>query len=650
MRWYVGLILLLLMHNWVANAQLNDGERSLQNTSATFKTIDSLNKLAEDTYVGAPYEARAMAESALLQSEKIKYNQGTGYAFLNLGHVYWSQSYYPISLFYFNSALGYLSKSKPLALSMCYSSIGRAYIDLQNYDPALKNLDVAFRYAGSDKSMLAEVYNERSFVYLKLKQFDKGIVNARLSMQLSRAINDKPSMCILYSRLANAYRLKQQYVQALAYSDTALSMSYTVNNKRLRAISFVERAKIFNNLNQYDEAIGLAQRGAALSDSIGVMDGISSAYQAIAYSFEQKNDLRQSLTYQKRYTEALDSLNATNKRNNTRLIQSYFALNNRLNTIADVEQKAKTYGEKVHSQKMVIIILLVSLFFVVLALLFTYYQYKLKRLLVNRMRKQHKALLIQKDLIEEQSINLANLNQLKDKLLAVIGHDLRTPLANLHSILHLYNTAETLTPAEVQDLMKKMEPVVQGAELTLSNLLEWAGSQIKGINLEPSAVNISSTGNEMIRTFNYQLTQKNIRFENTAEPHFFVRADEKHIKVVLSNLVSNAIKFTNDSGTITLSSLVDGSSLVVSVTDTGRGIPEERLSHLFKLDNGRYIATGTSGEKGTGIGLFLCRELVEFNGGKLWVNSEIDKGSTFSFSLPLVEVEVVAIADGASLQ
>ncbi|MEO3406227.1 tetratricopeptide repeat-containing sensor histidine kinase [Mucilaginibacter sp. CAU 1740] len=639
MRWYVGLILLLLMHS-AAHAQIKGAEQR-QTARDTIKIIDSLNNVVEKTYVAAPFEARAMAERALLLAEKIKYRQGTGCSFLNLGHVYWSQSYYPISLFYFNSALTYLSKNKPLTLALCYSSIGRAYTDLQNYTPALQNLDVAMRYAGTDKEMQAEVYNEQSFVYLKLKQFDKGIAYARLAMQLSRAINDKPSLCILYSRLTNAYRLKAQYTQAIAYSDTALNMSYAVNNKRLRAISFIERAKIFNELNRYDEAIVLAKKGAALSDSIGVMDGISSAYSAMAHSFEQKNDLKQSLVYQKRYTQALDSVNATNKRNNTRLIQSYFELNNRLNDIAVMEQKTNTYREELHFQKAIIITLIASLLFVVGALSFTYYHYKAKRMLVNRMRKQHKALLIQKELIEEQSANLTNVNNLKDKLLAVIGHDLRTPLANLHSILHLYNTADSLTPSEIQDLMRMMEPVVHGAELTLSNLLEWAGSQIKGINLEPSAVNISSTGDEMIRTFNYQLQQKNIRFENTAEPHFFVRADEKHIKVVLSNLVSNAIKFTNNSGTITLSSLVDGRSLVVSVTDTGSGIPNDRLNHLFKLDNGRYISTGTSGEKGTGIGLFLCRELVEFNGGKLWASSEVDKGSTFSFSLPLVDGELI---------
>lgn len=628
----LGLLLLLLMHGTVY-AQKASGIEP-EKSPSLIKTIDSLNKLVEETYVGAPYEARIRAEHALLLSEKMKYNEGTGAAFLNLGHVYWSQSYYPISLFYFNSALNYLPQNKPLLLAHCYSSMGRAYTDLQNYSKAIKNLDIATRFAGHDPKMLAEVYNERSFVYARLKQYDKGIALAKLAMQLSRTVNDQPAICILYSRLANAYRLKGQYQQAVAYSDTALQMSYIVNNKRLRAISFIERAVIYNSLNQFDKAINLAKKGAALSDSIGVMDGISSAYKTIAYSFEQKHDMVQSLAYQKKYTQALDSVSAANKRKSTELIQGYFELNSRLNAIAAIEQKAGQYREKIHLQKVIIITLLISLLVVILALSVTYYLYKQKRVLNNRMRKQHKALLIQKELIEEQSVNLANINNLKDKLLAVIGHDLRTPLANLNSILRLYNT-RVLSDNEVQDLMKEIEPVVQGAELTLSNLLEWAGSQIKGVNLEASAVDIHLIGNEIGRIFSYLFQQKNIRFENMALPGMCVQADERHVKVVLSNLVSNAIKFTGNYGIVSLLSTVDEGMLVISVNDTGNGIPAEKLGKLFNL-NTKYTATGTSGEKGTGIGLFLCKELIEFNGGRLWVNSEVNRGSTFSFSLPLV--------------
>jgi signal transduction histidine kinase len=265
----------------------------------------------------------------------------------------------------------------------------------------------------------------------------------------------------------------------------------------------------------------------------------------------------------------------------------------------------------------------------------TYYNLKQKKLLSNKLSRQHEALLVQKGLIEEQSANLAAVNKLKDKLLAVIGHDLRTPFANLRSIMRLFED-DNLNLEDMHGLMKKMEPVVKGAELTLSNLLEWAGSQIRGINLTPSVIDINLVGEEMAQIYSYQLQQKNIRFQNIAITGHMVKADEKHIKVVIGNLISNAIKFTDDNGVVTLSSHVAGKELVVNVNDTGKGIPQDKLVKLFDLHS-HYTQNGTMGEVGTGIGLFLCKELVEFNGGRLWVKSEVGKGSTFSFSLPLAD-------------
>jgi signal transduction histidine kinase len=189
---------------------------------------------------------------------------------------------------------------------------------------------------------------------------------------------------------------------------------------------------------------------------------------------------------------------------------------------------------------------------------------------------------------------------------------------------------------DMHGLMKKMEPVIKGAELTLSNLLEWAGSQIRGINISPSIIDIHSIGEEMANTYSYQLLQKNIRFQNVAIVGHNVKADEKHIKVIMGNLISNAIKFTDDNGAITLSSTVKDRELIIGINDTGKGIAAEQQLKLFSL-NSRFTENGTMGEVGTGIGLFLCKELVEFNDGRLWVTSEAGRGSTFSFSLPLAD-------------
>jgi signal transduction histidine kinase len=604
------------------------------NKAALIKTVDSLNIAADYLYVGNPDSARKMAEKALLISEDLKYNYGIGHAFLNVGHVYWSQSYYPISLYYFNSALSYIPKNKPALLAECFNSIGRVYIDLKDYSSAKRSLDTCAYYCGNDTDALAELHSQRSYLYTRLMDYDRAIAESWLCITLSKKINDNKGIAIVYSRLSTIYRLKNQYNRAIAYADTALQMSYGTGNRRLRAKTFIELALNYNELKNFDKAIDLAKKGVALSDSIGVMDGISSGYKALMFSFEQKGDLNQALVFQKKYNAAIDSINVSDKRKNTELIQNYFTLNSRLNNIAAMEIKGKEAVIRIEYQNDIIIVLSISLLIVMMALFITYYYFKQKKLLISRMQRQHEALIMQKQLIEEQSVNLTAVNKLKDKLLAVIGHDLRTPFANLHNIIELFET-DSLSTEEIYGLMKRMDPVIKGAELTLSNLLEWAGSQIRGINVEPSVVDISKVGAEMEQTFNYLLQQKDIRFQNAALTGYCVRADEKHIKVIVSNLISNAIKFTEEKGIITLTSKVKGHELIVCLTDTGKGIADEQLNKLFNL-NAHFSEIGTLGEMGTGIGLFLCKELVEFNGGQLWVTSEVNSGSSFSFSLPLI--------------
>ncbi len=633
MRRLIGQVLLLTLVYSASYAQKGTVKTTPTDTIAAQKYIEKLNKDADYLYVRIPDSARRMAEEALLLSEKIKYCRGTGFSYLNLGHIYWSQSYYPISLFYLNTALGCIPKNDSALMAKCYNAIGRTYLELKNFKYAELNYDKAGAFALHDIQMLSEYYSGKALLYTRAHQYDKAMHASLKALAFSEQIKDDGDINILYTRLGSIYRFKNNYPKATAYADTAIKMSFKTGNKRLRAKTYIEFAELYNELKQYDKAIEQAKKGLVLADSIGLMDGISSAYKALMHSYEQKNDLANALTYQKRYTAALDSLNASDKKRNTELIQNYFTLNARLKEIDVMQQKAAAAKEGIHFRNIIILTLAISLLIVVMALYITYYNFKQKKLLSNKLYRQHEALLVQKDLIEEQAGNLKAINKLKDKLLAVIGHDLRTPLANLRNIIALFDD-DDLDLTEMHGLMRKMEPVIKGAELTLSNLLEWAGSQIRGINVTPAVIDINLIGDEMALTYEYPLHQKNIRFQNIALTGHCVKADEKHVKVIIGNLISNGIKFTDDDGTITLSSSVAGKELVISVNDTGKGIAEEQLLKLFSL-NSHFTQNGTMGEVGTGIGLFLCKELVEFNGGRLWVKSEVGNGSTFSFSLPL---------------
>jgi len=315
------------------------------------------------------------------------------------------------------------------------------------------------------------------------------------------------------------------------------------------------------------------------------------------------------------------------------LIQSYFDLDRRLGAIAAFEQNAKQIKAKMQFQRIIIISLTLSLLTVIVLLLITYYFYKQKKELSDELGRKHNTLLEHKKLIEAQTENLQMVSKIKDKLLAVIGHDLRTPLANLRNMVEMFE-ADYISADEVHWLMRDINPLVKGAELTLSNLMEWACSQIKGQSINSSRLDIFLLGVEMEQTFNHALHQKNIEFLNQATAGQSVMADENHIKVVLRNLISNAIKFTDTNGTIKLNSTYEENNVIVSVQDTGKGMTADEVNKLFYPQT-HFSQPGTQGEHGTGIGLLLCKELVELNGGKIWITSKPGKGSTFFFSLPL---------------
>ena len=633
MKIFIGLVLMLVIQKETFAQSTLSPSSSKDTTFAVQKTVDYLNEVAYSLYLNAPDSARAIAEKALLLAEKSEYKAGIGRSFLNIGHVYWSQSYYPIALVYLNKALINLPKDKPLLIADCYEVRGRTYADLGNYKEALDNLAIAEKFAGDNPDALAEVHSERSYTYMLLKNYSRAIEEANHALALNKIAKDKKNTAVLYGRLGSIYIYTKNYKAALANSDTAYQMSLKTQNNRLRSKTLVGYATIYNQQRSYDKAIAYAKKGAALADSIGVMDALSSAYQEMVNSYEQKNDLKQAMAYQKKYIAIRDTLSKFYKAKNSELIQNYFELDNRLDAIADFERNAKEIQAKMKFQRLIIISLSLSLLGVIAMLLITYYFYKQKKELNDQLNKKHDALLEHKKLIEAQTENLQMISKIKDKLLAVIGHDLRTPLANLRNMVEMFE-ADYISADEIHWLMKDINPLVKSAELTLSNLMDWAGSHLKGRNINSSRLDIFLLGVEMEQTFSHSLHRKNIEFLNKANAGQSVMADENHVKVVLRNLISNAIKFTDAKGSIKLSSTYKENRVIISIQDTGKGMTADEVNKLFYPQT-HFSQPGTLGEKGTGIGLLLCKELVELNGGKMWISSKPGKGSTFFFSLPL---------------
>jgi len=229
---------------------------------------------------------------------------------------------------------------------------------------------------------------------------------------------------------------------------------------------------------------------------------------------------------------------------------------------------------------------------------------------------------------------LENLNQQKNKFFSIIAHDLRSPFTSLLGFTALLEKrSATLTPDKVQSYAKTINGSAKRVFKLLENLLEWSRLQMDRVDMEPRDFFLADVAAKTLEVLEPVAQEKSLSLETSGEPnHAF--ADPYMIDAVIRNLVNNAIKFTPGGGTITIHYDIQNDHFTrVSVTDTGVGMDPQKLQKLFDMSS-NVTTSGTNGEHGTGLGLLLCKDLVERNGGKISVESEPGAGSTFSFTLP----------------
>lgn len=246
-----------------------------------------------------------------------------------------------------------------------------------------------------------------------------------------------------------------------------------------------------------------------------------------------------------------------------------------------------------------------------------------------------KTILQKKARIKQDKLKLEELNVTKDKLFSIIAHDLRSPFNNILGVSELL--IRNLKDFEIEKSEKYVGFINSSAESTLvllDNLLNWAKSQTGQINVNLKKSNLSSIIDEIIQQSNSAAIAKGISLIHKQPLNIEIFADEDMIKIVLRNLISNAIKFTNPEGCIRVVAIPKRDQVEISVTDNGIGINEEKLKTLFTVST-HITIPGTANEKGSGLGLVLCKEFAEKLGGNIRVESQEGIGSRFRFTLPL---------------
>jgi signal transduction histidine kinase len=384
---------------------------------------------------------------------------------------------------------------------------------------------------------------------------------------------------------------------------------------------------LYYQQKKYAEAIEHLKAGLHSALKSQTLDQQQKSYDYLSLCYKELGQFDEALAKREQFVVVSDFIQ--NQKNDQRLLESQnrYEIDTKQSQIESLESERLIREQELNAQKNLrnFLYSLIALGVIIVVLIFNLY--KVKQRANNELQEVNEK-------VRQQNLQLQELNATKDKFFSIIGHDLKGPLNSLTSFSGLLmNHTDRLSKEEIQMLAKDFDKSLKNLLTLLNNLLEWSRSQTGNIEFNPETFDITSLLKENKELLGAQAQNKKISVLEELNGGMFVKAHRQSLNTVVRNLISNAIKFTPDGGLIKLSLKQTNGHVQVSIADTGVGMDAEVLGKLFRLD-AKHTTKGTANEKGTGLGLILCKDFVEKNGGKLWVESEEGKGSLFCFTVP----------------
>ena len=598
-------------------------------------------------------EALPVAIQQLELAKKLHYEKGEAkaYRLLSVGYETLGdiQKGIEASL---NSLKIYEKLKDNAGMAGCFNNIGITYLDENDLDEALvyfkKSLGVYSKYQNKPENIWRGEINIAR-VYEKQNKDSLALINYLQSLSTGKNIKQNQNVYVANSlyHIGNIYFNKRDYNASKDYLTKALTLLAGAREAYPLSEIYFLLSKLYIVQNQFNKTLQTAKTGLGVVEKVNYKSGLAAGYLQVSNVYAALKSYSEAYHYQTLYIKLKDSLlNAENIRRIEKLQYGY-KLEKKENTNRELLKDKKLEQSKNLLQKITIqrqyavggFIGLGLLSFIVISV-FYYRNFQLKKrdnellnLQQQEILQQNHEILAQNDEISSQKEHLTELNKTKTKLFSVISHDLRAPVSTLQELLTMFND-ELITHDEMEVLSAEMLINVANTSAMLDNVLYWAKSQMEGMSINTAVFNIQKLISTNLLNFKKQASNKKINIINKVDHEINVSADPATIDIVIRNLVSNAIKFCRANDVITIATVSKDKFLHISVTDTGEGMSEEVQQKLFKPAE-YYTTYGTSNEKGTGLGLNLCRDYVMLNGGEIWVESLPGKGSAFTFIVPL---------------
>ncbi len=599
--------------------------------------VNLLNRLAMSIRESDHDLAAKYAQSALELSEKLGYLKGKAAALGNLGWVSYRKTDFVGTLQYSIEAMKIseqIGDKAEMARSM--NNIAAVSYEQKQYDKAIADFRHALEYAyeSNEPRVISRSLNNLGYIYFNSnRSLDSAEYFATKGVEYSERNKDNYLVAFGLRTLGDVNAQRKSYQAALKLYQRALALADASRNNSMRAATNHRIAKVYVALGRNSDAIDLLLRNAEESRQKNYPEELERTYKVLAEIYRHTGDVSKAYEFLDRYTALHDSIYSMQNGKQIALMQNEYDLSMKQAKIELLTKDTDLQTKELATRKAQLYATILGASCGLLLVIVMLYSYsKVKR--ANRQLEHQKAELARKNLeVEEKSNALELLNATKDKLFSIIGHDFRSPLHSLRGLLELIGT-RSMTQEEFQYYSRDLRNKIDAVYSNLDNLLHWSVSQLNGIIASPVSVNIRSLTTEVIELYEEIGRVKKVRLVNQVEPGIHVWADKDHVRLVIRNLVSNALKFTSADGQVTITASADREMARISVKDTGVGIAGEDIQRLF-VKQSLWSAKGTNNEKGLGLGLLLCKEFVEKNHGSIDIQSVAGVGTTITFTLPL---------------
>jgi signal transduction histidine kinase/predicted negative regulator of RcsB-dependent stress response len=557
----------------------------------------------------------------------------------NLGWIYyrlgvWDKSFrYSKDAYVIGSKIGYRKE-----VGMALNNLGDLYFQRRNYTEAIQKFKEALEVGIGidDDFLIIRSMNNIALNLSKVGELDSAYWYAEQALKQNESIGAAYFNTFTHRVIGDILLAKGEVLQSIKTYERALEASSAQKLRSFEASVFHRLGKAHIIAGNNVKAKEYLEKGLIVSQEGGFKDELLQTFQELANLYHALGNVEKAYQYHRSFTELNKEQEEANDKERIAVLQAMFEMEKSDAEINFLKMENSVKELEIQNFKRLVVIVAI---FVILALFLW-----IRMLVLNKRLKQaHHDLEKKRDFSENQrreleakSAELAESNRMKNRIFSILGHDLKTPVAQLKGVLELLHDQE-LTKEEFEGISHILKRNVDGLFETIDNILVWSKSQMEGFRVQPLPIKMIRAVRPCLELLQHQANSKDIIVYLYVDPDEEVFADPDLLQIIIRNLISNAIKFSNKGSRIDVMTKVEGDLLKLIVQDFGTGMSELKLDTILN-QNVLLLesSAGTEKEKGTGLGLSLCKEFLSKMQGFLEIESKKGEGTRVAISLPRV--------------